>query len=64
MNKCDNCGKEILGVSIVSPTTNIKRKQQCKDCAMEWIKSKKSKQITQEYLDDNNILADVEDIYE
>jgi len=36
---CNNCGKEIKRIGVLSPTLNKKRQQQCLDCANEQIKS-------------------------
>lgn len=33
---CDNCGEEIVGSSVLSPTADKRRQQQCLKCAREW----------------------------
>ena len=35
-NNCTNCGKEIKGMGILSPTTDKKRTNQCLLCASGW----------------------------
>jgi DNA-directed RNA polymerase subunit RPC12/RpoP len=35
---CSNCGKYIIGLALLSPALDEKRRCQCKECGMTWIK--------------------------
>jgi hypothetical protein len=39
---CTNCGKPITGTGVMSPTLDEKRRNQCRECAKEWLKTKDS----------------------